>query len=444
MKVACIGNMNNIMFTLCRYLRDKNFDASLFLFDDEADHFLPEADTYNDEYRKYTTQLSIGRASLHRKDLIEKVKPLLKDFDVFIGTDIAPALVTLIGKRLNIFVPHGSDIYSYPFVKSPKKNVSKVWWSQAIYFVGKIQKIGIENSELILFPDEYDAHFPFKKKLNFKGEFLSLTVPMIYVPQYQNATTNSLSKGLKYFGTFNKIRASYDFIVFSHARQNGRNLLPADQIHDKGNHKLISAFANFIVENKEIRSCLILFEYGINVNDAKNQINDLKISEHVIWMPKMQRKEILYGLTQADVACGEFANSWLTCGVVNEALAVNTPLIHFREDKMYEKNFEELYPILNAHTAVEILNQLKHAYSNKLDLTVIFKQGSKWIEKYTVLEPLEIIEKKLNQLESSLAAKQKISRWQLISIRIKYRIMVAWYQAPGKIRKIFRSKATQN
>ena len=90
MKVACIGNMNNIMFTLCRYLRDKNFDASLFLFDDEADHFLPEADTYNDEYRKYTTQLSIGRASLHRKDLIEKVKPLLKDFDVFIGTDIAP------------------------------------------------------------------------------------------------------------------------------------------------------------------------------------------------------------------------------------------------------------------------------------------------------------------------------------------------------------------
>ena len=48
-KIACIGNMNNNMFCLVRYLRDKGYDAHLFLVD-EFDHFLPGSDSYNLEY----------------------------------------------------------------------------------------------------------------------------------------------------------------------------------------------------------------------------------------------------------------------------------------------------------------------------------------------------------------------------------------------------------
>ena len=39
MKVAIIGNMNNNNFSLLRYLRDSNIDATLFLFENDGNYF---------------------------------------------------------------------------------------------------------------------------------------------------------------------------------------------------------------------------------------------------------------------------------------------------------------------------------------------------------------------------------------------------------------------
>ena len=56
MKIACIGNMNNNMFCIVRYLRDMGYDANLFLLH-EQDVFIPSADSFNDDYLAYTHQL---------------------------------------------------------------------------------------------------------------------------------------------------------------------------------------------------------------------------------------------------------------------------------------------------------------------------------------------------------------------------------------------------
>ena len=40
-KIALIGNMNNNFFSIARYLRDRSYQADLFLID-ELDHFLPD------------------------------------------------------------------------------------------------------------------------------------------------------------------------------------------------------------------------------------------------------------------------------------------------------------------------------------------------------------------------------------------------------------------
>ena len=209
MKVACIGNMNNMMFTLCRYLRDKNIDAHLFLFDDEVTHFVPEADSYDDSYKEYTTYLPIGKHNLYKSDVSRKVSSFLKDITFFIGTDVAPALLSILGKKINIFIPHGSDIYAYPFPEKPEKLINKIWWSREIYYIGAAQKIGIENAETIIFPDEYDLHFPFKDKLNCKGEFINTSGPMLYVPQYHNPVFKSEYNKLKYYSVFKKVREQY-------------------------------------------------------------------------------------------------------------------------------------------------------------------------------------------------------------------------------------------
>ncbi|MBL9110231.1 MAG: hypothetical protein JNM74_13195, partial [Myxococcales bacterium] len=60
MKVALLGNMNNIFFATARHLRAAGVDAHLFLFDDTPAHFHPSQDSFSLEYQSYTTQLPYG------------------------------------------------------------------------------------------------------------------------------------------------------------------------------------------------------------------------------------------------------------------------------------------------------------------------------------------------------------------------------------------------
>ena len=64
MKVALIGNMNNNFFSILRYLRDMNIDATLYLFKndgiDDASHFSCESDTFEiDKWRDYIKRTEI-------------------------------------------------------------------------------------------------------------------------------------------------------------------------------------------------------------------------------------------------------------------------------------------------------------------------------------------------------------------------------------------------
>lgn len=132
MKIACVGNMNNMLFSLCQYLRELKLDCHLLLFEDEP--FLPEHDSYTQAYKEYTHVLPIGKSSLLDRKKRKEVAAVLKNYDYFIGTDIAPALFYSLGLPMSIFVPHGSDIYSYPFLEPiPEKKSKKIWWLTDVF-----------------------------------------------------------------------------------------------------------------------------------------------------------------------------------------------------------------------------------------------------------------------------------------------------------------------
>lgn len=390
MRVACVGNMNNMMFTLCRYLRDSDVDAHLFTFSDEAEHFLPVADTYTEDYKGFTINLPIGREHLTDNSKISLVKKAFSGYDFFIGTDFAPALLALIGLKLDVFIPHGSDIYGYPFPSYRDTSTSKVWWLKSVYYLGKMQKIGIENAVRIFFPDEYEKNNPYKQRLRCEGTFFNTSGPMLYIPQYQAPDLGEHFKKLEHYNLFLEIRRSYELVVFSHARQNGINLPEEIAVHDKGNANLIEGFAKF-VRASSVNACLVLFEYGMDVESSKKMVAELGIAERVKWMPKMQRKEIMFGIRNADVVCGEFKNSWLTCGVVNETLAMGKPLLHFRNDNLYQHDYPELYPLLNAQTADEICMQLDRYIHQRQTIEEQALEGIKWLETYSVKRPVDLI-----------------------------------------------------
>jgi hypothetical protein len=126
----------------------------------------------------------------------------------------------------------------------------------------------------------------------------------------------------------------------------------------------------------------------MDIEFSKNLIKTLAIEDFVIWVPKMKRKEIVFGILASDVGCGIFANSWLTCGVVNEILVTGTPLIHYRDDALYQKDYAELYPMYNAKTPTEICQALNEVLSAKKNNVPRSRAGIEWIEKFSVDQPV--------------------------------------------------------
>ena len=145
MKIACLGNMNNMMFQIGRYLLDNNHDVTFFLFD-EFEHFLPEADTYEDisKYKIINLGWNIDK---FRKISGKSIKSQFKGFNYLIGTDLAPAYLFKAGLKLDVYFPHGSDLYEYPFFKY--RNTPPQLWEIPANLICKAQFTGIQEAEIV-------------------------------------------------------------------------------------------------------------------------------------------------------------------------------------------------------------------------------------------------------------------------------------------------------
>ncbi len=441
MRIACVANINNMMFILCRYLRDEGFDAELITLADEPAHFSPSADDYTEDFLSYYTVLPFTKSTIYKPEGIDALSKKLSEFDFYIGSDIAPALLTLTGKKLDVFIPHGSDIYALPFVQKRSKQADKVWWLREKTMLGKLQKIGIEHVSTILFPDEYDIHFPFKNKLKTGAIYHNTSGPMVYIPQYENLLENAVVKTLPNYAIFAKIRLENDLVIFSHSRHNGFNLPENLAIHQKGNDVLIHGFADFVQHNPLIKSKLILFDYGMDIAASKTLIASLSLDSHVIWMPLMQRKEIMLGLNMADLSCGQFDNSWLTCGVVNETLASNKPLLHFREDALYTKDYNWLYPLLNARTPIAISEAICDYLDKKAAYKSAAEKGSEWLYEFTVKQPIAIIRAAIFAKNGLSSALPKVALESLNNLLRDYYRKDKYLRLSAKLKNYLRRKS---
>ena len=111
MKVALVGNMNNIGFTMARYLRDRGVDAEVLLFDNEPAHFHPSADSYDDAYKDFCTTLTWGNPTHWSRTADDTIRRDLAKYHVVIGCGFAPAFCLRVGRPLDVFVPFGGDLY---------------------------------------------------------------------------------------------------------------------------------------------------------------------------------------------------------------------------------------------------------------------------------------------------------------------------------------------
>jgi len=390
MKIACLGNMNNMMFQIGRYLLDEKHDITFFLFD-EFEHFLPEADTFED-ISKYKIVKLGWNFETYFKTSSRSIKNLFKDFEFLIGTDLSPAYLWKAGMKLDIYLPHGSDLYEYPFFKYRNTPVQK--WEITPNIVSRAQYFGIREAVTISLDPSDDVYEEPYRKMRSNNNNRIGTPPFLYFKQY----TIDYPTLSKHYSELVELRSKYSFIVFQQISQDWS--MRGDYKIDKGNNHLINGFENYLKQNSEFKkdSLLILMEYGGDVEKSKHLISELGIENNVRWFKKMQRKNLMAVIHFSDICVGELGyREWYSYSSIMEFMAMKKPLIHHRGDAFYKAKGLDLYPMVDAKDATKVAETFADYRNHPEKYVNMGEEANEWI--------INDAEKKLHIFKKALSEK---------------------------------------
>lgn len=378
MKVAVLGNMNNMGFAVVRYLRDRSVDAHLFMYDEEEKHFHPSCDAFDLGYQAFTHQLTWGDPSYFSSVPRQRVAADLADFDLLFGCGSLPAFAHKIGRRVDAFIPYGSDIAELPFFGCVRPRRGSL---RSFVDFPLAQRAGIRDSRAVVGERAplFERHYT---DLKCTGRRLVVPTPLLYVPQYENVA-QSYDRS-HWYREFRRIRDTHDLMIFHHARHVWRH--QAESSNDKGNDRLLRGFKLFVDKHPATRACLVLAEYGIDVAASRALISELGIADRTFWFPQMPRKEIMIGLSLCDVGTGEFSIGWNAGGTMYETLAMGKPLLHYRDDAKFVG--QELYPMMNASSADQICDKLSDYVRRTAYYEEMGRNGRAWLARHVTVEPL--------------------------------------------------------
>ena len=416
-KIALIGNMNNNNFALMRYFLELGADVDLLLFADDGRgslaHFHPSCDTwYIKKYKKHIKYLGapnrfisiIGndfpwiiyfwlkylvnffskkkQATVFYPPNNTKIKKLLSNYQIIIGSGIAPGLLEKLNVKLDVFYPYSMGIelveeHETDVVLKSNNYIRKYITS----LVRDIQILGIQKSKKTFCADAFT-----ESVFNSIGVATkTIAFPMIYKEIRPIQLAKKISDIILKLST-------YDVSFISHTRHVYINHNKVDQsvfdlIHSKHNDWIILAFSEYINKNKNINAILVLSDYGEDVLSSKKLINKLGINPNIMWIPKMNRKEILEIISSCDAGLGEFYQTpktlWGGCGL--EIMACGKPLIH--SFKFKDNEFKNAYgysppPICKANSQSSLYDWFQKLGNSKELRENIGNSTLDWFNKH--------------------------------------------------------------
>lgn len=347
MRIACIGNMNNIMFQTQRYLVDMGYDTTLFLLD-EPNHFNPDADCYFDPKEKYKIVYLGWNIETYINVSKKDIRKALGGFDFYIGTDIAPAILLKIRRRLNLFFPHGTDLFEFPFLKI--RNWPPQLWEYSKQMLAIYQFEGIKKVINISTPPTNIMSEEPLCKIRGNAKIVA-TIPYLYVNDFNDSFFNKSP----YLKQIKELKEKSSFLIFHHVSFNTFQV--PNLVYQKGNDKLLNGFAGYLKKtNSAKKATLILLEYG-DVSKAKKYIDELGISERIVWLPAMKRKDILSIISQIDIGVGELGNlGFILYSVVVEFMSLKKPVIYYRDSQNVIKAYDTLAEIVDTNEVDVVTN----------------------------------------------------------------------------------------
>ena len=370
MKIVLIGNMNNNNFSIMRYLRDMGVDAHLILMKNDITksqtHFAPEYDTWEiEKWKPYIHYLNFKdwQAALFYPGFL--LKKYLKGYDIYIGSNFTPVLLKRAGIDADIFYPFGTGIEGIgdPSSRSDWNDLSIIKKEINKYFrrlkISALKKTKVcLTSELTLSKQTYDElNIPFQK----------ISIPMVY--NNENVKISQLSALEQILNTIKKTNIS----IFCHVSH-----MPYKDVKP-----MIYGFYKYL-QNVNNDTKLFFLNYGLNTHQTKNIISKLNISDNVIWLPKMARKEIMIILKHVNWGFSEFNNRFWG-GTGWEFLASGVPFFHWYDitTEKYQKEYNTPMPsFINTNDPDVICEHLIKYIENPEPYKEMGRKGKEWFEKY--------------------------------------------------------------
>jgi len=378
-RVACIGNMNNNYFALMRYLRVLGVDAYLLMFRNEHDIFLPENDTWEiDKWQPYIKTLDLYNNIYYwAKEKRARIREEFSGYDFYIGCGLAPAYFARAGMKLDIFTPYS---YGIEFINDSDFDLKHPRDSLYKRYARFYQEKGIKKAGVVITLQQY--FFPDHRNIfkRLKIHSVPSTIPMIYT--LPEAGDSSPVEDLReYIDIFRE----QDMIVISQSRQLWKNLPPGIKgvMSDKKNDVLIEGFARYLKSTALKKPLLVLLGYGPDVENSKLLISRLGITGHVLWLPRMPRKNLMKVLEYADIGADQFASGFWG-GTGREILSRGKPLLNYikTSDGEYRRITGHDMPfVLKARTPEEVCARLLDFERNRDDYVRAGKKNKEWFDK---------------------------------------------------------------
>jgi glycosyltransferase involved in cell wall biosynthesis len=189
-------------------------------------------------------------------------------------------------------------------------------------------------------------------------------------------------------GAVAAVKSRFDFVVFHPTRmmlRDGQVFRETGQW--KRNDVLFRAFAKFVHETQPVRAGLVMIDRAgsFDVAEAKRMIQELGISDHVLWLqpPRSDgftRDELIDLYSISDVVADQFGAGFFGY-VVLEGLSLRRPVLSVVDASVMDAHYA-WHPILSSDSVDGNASFLARLYREPQWRDAIGADGRRWVGEY--------------------------------------------------------------
>jgi len=397
-------NTQNNFYIFTKFLRKKGIDASLVI---ESGSKVPEVhrpywhDTWlkdpasSPEWLHYM-EFPLFIPYRHPLDYIAKQRRLLnfvRDYDIIACSGFTPIWIRWARKPF-IFFSFGADLdqlavqgwAGIPSYTSTLREKRLVHFLIQRHLTGSLRKA----SAIVLSPYQIETATRLGlKNLRFLPHIIDtdLFKPMDYQERQQEK--EKMREKLK-----------CDLIFFNPSRQIWTDRAIADC---KGNDKLFRAFAKFLFATRK-QAKLVVIEKGWDLDASKKLVNELGITDHVVWTSPITKPEMRRFYNIADMVFDQFVLGVLALVSV-ESMACGTATFSYVAQAPKGLFYPEMPPMVNVNTEDEIFRGMCQFDENENMRNELGEKCQKWVRQYC--HPDVAIDKYVELFEEVLRTTRK-------------------------------------